>query len=150
MIYADVGEGVAFLIREESKRIRRFGQGPRVEIRASLMVEAGIALIPILISVGVDNCREVYETWLNVHQTGGGLRYLKSLAMQDQIHVLFYGDKGRERAIGVPNRMRDSFAQMVTLVRGMPPWSMMAFGAARETVYERHPTVQHLWGELQA
>lgn len=28
MIYADVGEGVAFLIREESKRIRRFGQGP--------------------------------------------------------------------------------------------------------------------------
>ncbi|PSN82317.1 hypothetical protein B9Q03_14365 [Candidatus Marsarchaeota G2 archaeon OSP_D] len=56
----------------------------------------------------------------------------------------------RERALAVPNSLRDTFREMLERVSSMKPWSMEGFDRARERVYARYPTVAALWDALQA
>ncbi len=146
----NVGQGweTAIFIREESTRIAQIGPGPRVEIRAALLDEGGVALIPLFVRLGASH-EKVYETWLNVHQTGGGMQFLKDLASQPRIAVILYGDCGRERAIQSPNLLRETFAQLMFEVVRLPPWTMAEFDAARGRVYARHPSPGALWQGLE-
>lgn len=145
----DVGEGMetALLLREESDRIRALGPSPRVEIRAALLVEGGVALIPILVRLG-SKAKDIFEAWLNVHQIGGGMQYLQDLATQKRILAILYGDKGRERAIESLNMLKSTFAHILAEVAGLPPWSMQDFDRARERVYRWYPTPKELWWGL--
>lgn len=53
MVYGRVNIGAgwetALYVREESKRIRALGPHPRMEWRVALLMESGIALVPILL-----------------------------------------------------------------------------------------------------
>jgi hypothetical protein len=155
MIYA-LGEGdgpeVALLIREEPARVRGFGPSPRVELRLGLYIEGNVALIPLMVGVGSGERQELYETWINAHQLGGGWPgVLRCLEAQGVIRLLFFGDGGsRERAVGVPNRLGPSVAQIREQVARLPEWSMGAFDTARERIYQRYPSVKALWGALGA
>lgn len=151
VIYArvDVGAGMetALFLREESERIQALGPGPRIEIRAALLIEDGVALIPILVRLG-PKAKDIFETWLNIHQTGGGMHYLQDLATQPRILVILYGDHGRERAIESINLLKSTFADILVRVAGLPPWTMREFDQARERVYRRYPTPKELWWGL--
>ncbi len=146
----DAGQGweTAIFIREESARIAELGAGPRVEIRTALLVEGDVALIPLFVRLGASH-EKVYETWLNAHQTGGGMQFLADLATQPRIAVILYGDRGRERAIQSPNLLRDSFAEILARVGPLPAWTMAEFDAARERLYTRYPSPGALWQGLE-
>lgn len=138
----------AFLIREESKRIKRFGPGPRVEIRTSLDIRNGVALIPLLVQIGRYDTVEVYETWVNASNPEG-VRCLDLLISRPQFLVIFFGDKGRERNISATNVSQQAFSAMKTTIQEMAPWSMAAFDLAREEMYQEHSSVQALWNALK-
>lgn len=151
-VYArlDAGQGMetAFLIREESRRISRLGPSPYMEFRAALLVEGEVALIPILVQLNRER-EAIYETWLNVYQTGGGMVFLQDLASQPRLLIVLYGDRGRERAITGPNVLRESFAEMMVHVSTLRPWSMADFDRARERIYRRYPSPKALWRGLK-
>ncbi len=152
MIYARIngkgGPETAFLVREESARIKGFGSGPRVEVRTALLSIDNIALIPVLAAIGSGSQQELYETWLNVHQTGGGMHYLEDLCRQDMLRFAFYGERGHRRAIGAVNALHSSFNDILREVRQMTAWDMTAFDRARETIYRRHSSARSLWDAL--
>jgi hypothetical protein len=142
---------VAFLIREESKRIRHLGNPVRVEVRAALMRENGVGLIPILIEVGSYR-RNVFETWLNFHAPNHDGRrndHLETLCKQDWIPILFYGGAGRERSIEITNsRLKPTWSAILAQVSNMNAWGMREFDLARDLFTRRCPTVRSLWNSL--
>jgi len=141
------GREVAFFVREESARIRRVGT---LQFSTALIVEGDVALIPVLMRTGPGE-EEVYESWFNYYAPGPGTDGLPLLAEQGRLPVVFVGDSGRrERALAVPNSLRDTFREMLERVSSMKPWSMEGFDRARERVYARYPTVAALWDALQA
>lgn len=154
----DVGDGweTAFLVREESREIRRLGDRPRLRFRAALMVESGVGLVPIIVRLGRSQQQEFldeyYEAWFNVHQgePGGGLVYLDDLIRQSRLSVILFCDRGRQRAIGAANLLGETFAEMKRQLAVLPAWSMQTFDAARERVYARLPTVEALWDHLES
>lgn len=145
------GWEVAFLIREESKRIHRLGSPVGIEVRAALIVRNGVGLIPIFVRVGQYPCN-VFETWLNFHAPrldGGKSEYLETLCKQDWIPILFYSESGRERSIQIGNsRHKQTWSMLLDLVSQMSPWGMSEFDLARDLLYRRYPTVGSLWNSL--
>lgn len=144
---------VAWLLREDSARIRALGPGPDVECRAGALPQRfhgqEILLIPILVRVGPGVQENLWETWLNVYQDEGGIVYLHDLARQDRLTLHVYGDRGtRERSLVVSNQLRTFAEQALVEAERYPPWSMHAYDRARAQCYRRYPTVLALWEAL--
>ncbi len=137
---------VAFLIREESRRIRSLSG--IVEVRASLILQERVGLVPILLQVA-EGQEGIFETWLNYFAKdalGRKDTHLETLAMQGEIRILFYGRSGRERSIMISNeRLKPTWNAILDKVSRMPEWGMLDFDAAREKVYAGCPTVLDLW-----
>jgi hypothetical protein len=145
----NVGSGweVAFLIREESERIRQFSRV--IEIRSALLIADGVGLIPIMLCPGADDYY-VYETWLNFHAPTTCCEkndHLELLAAQKRLLLFFYGETGKERTIQIANHS-ENFVLMLERVRRLAPWSMHAFDEARSSIYKEYPTVRSLWAAL--
>lgn len=151
MIYApaDLGQGweFAFLIREESRIIRRFGPNPRFEIRSGLLVEERIALIPILVQVSRYDCVQLYETWLNPG-CDLGRKALDLLVGDKRFLVQFYGDRGRERDLVVPNPEQNDFGDFRKLITTLPPWESGEFDRVRVGILKEYPDVP-FWRALK-
>jgi len=136
---------VALLIRERSGIIADLGRAPRIEIRASLIREADVYLIPLLTCIE----GELYETWINYHAEGGR-QAVECLAIQDHLTIHLYDDdRHRARSLAIPHHLTEFWREAARLLAPSPPWSMAAFDAARERVYRRYPTVQALWDALR-
>jgi len=132
------------LIREESARIRRLGRNPVVEVRAGLFREGSVWLLAILLKAA----GELYETWFNYCQPDGGEECLMDWTRQKTLAIIFYGDRGRERAISIRNPLADIARQALPVLRQAEPWGMAEFDAVRERLYARYPTVRALWDAL--
>jgi hypothetical protein len=150
------GLEVAFLIREESKRIRHLGHSVIVEVRAALMERNGVGLIPILIGINptVRSYRyNVFETWLNFHAPrldGSKDDCLETLCKQDRIPILFYSGSGMERSVQISNsRLKPTWSNMLAQVSHMNAWGMRDFDLARDLLRIQHPTVRSLWNSLK-
>lgn len=142
---------VAWLVREETVRIKKLGDNPEVEFRAGLIYQDGIALIPVLVRVGAGTKENIYETWINVHQPEDGLRYLRDLSTQDRIVIHLYGDGCKlERSLKVSNQLQQFMQEVLDLVKDTPPWSMLEFDEARERLYGAYPDVKSLWDYMGA
>ncbi len=139
-------ELVAFLIRETSAAIAQLGPSPVLEMRAGVMVEGRVVLIAVMVQVR----SELYETWLNVYQRGAdGFSYLRTLAGQDQVAFVFYGDKQRsERKLVIRNRLNVFAQDALATLESATPWSMQEFDKARDALYKRYPTPETLWQAL--
>lgn len=138
-------EETVFLIREQSGIIAELGRAPTIHVRAGLIVESGVLLLPVLIKVS----GELYETWMNYHAEVCPPA-LACLAIQEQIGLHFFDDRGvRARAIAVPNQLQAFWRDTLRTLAQAPPWSMAAFDAARERVYATYPTVRDLWHALR-
>jgi len=140
---------IAWLIREETKRISELGSNPAIEFRAGLCGRDGVMLIPVLVRVGPETQENIYETWINAYQNGDGLKYLMDLSLQDRIVVHFHGDNCRlERSLVVSNQLREFITKVIGLVKEAAPWSMSAFDSAREKLYMKYPDVLSLYDAL--
>lgn len=144
---------VAWLLREESARIRALGPGPDVEFRAGAIGERfhrqDILLIPIVVRVGPEVQENLWESWLNIYQTDGGIVYLHDLASQDRLTLHFYGDRGeRERSLVVSNQLRSFAEHCLGEAERYAPWPMLAFDRAKAQLERRHPSVMALWQAL--
>lgn len=141
---------VAWLIREETERIKKLGDNPEVEFRAGLIYQDEVALIPVLVRIGPETRESIYETWINVHQPEDGFRYLRDLSAQDRIVLHLYGDGCRlERTLKVSNQLQGFILETLNRIKNVPPWPMLAFDAAREKLYKRFPDVLLLWKALK-
>lgn len=139
---------VAWLIREETKRIKQLGDNPEIEFRAGVIYQNNIALIPVLVRIGPGTHENIYETWINIHQPEDGFRYVRDLSTQDRIVIHLYGDRCKlERSLKVSNQL-EIFSQNIAFLHGTAPWSMSAFDTAREKIYEKYPDVVSLWNSL--
>lgn len=145
---ADTATGwqTGLFIREDRQHIAALGKSPTVAVRSGMFTEDGVALVAVLVQVG----GEVYETWLNYHQTGGGQQYFQDLAKQDRLPIIFYGSRRRERSIIIRNPLKDLMASALEVLADAKPWSMSQFDQARERIYAQHPSVHALWRALGA
>lgn len=141
------GEGAwqtGLFVREDRAHIRRLGRNPLFELHAGTFQEGDVYLIALLIRAGgVEG--ELYETWINYHQTGGGEQYLEDLAQQEELAIFFYDNVRRRRSIHINNPWREFAQESLAILRKTEPWSMEAFNAAREQLYQDYPTVANLW-----
>lgn len=139
---------VAWLLREEAKRVKQLGKEPPVEWRSGLIVQDGVLLIPVLLRVGKVQAENIWETWLNHHQAGAPSP-LPLLAEQERISIHFH-DRGikAERSIQTFSSLQSFFRAALAQMDALPPWSMRQFDAAREVVYRQHPDVMSLWRSL--
>lgn len=136
---------LALLIRERSGIIADLGRAPQIEIRASLVREGDVYLIPLLTSIE----GELYETWINYHAEGGR-QAVECLAIQERLTIHLYDDDGhRARSLAIPHRRTEFWRGAARLPGASAPWSMAAFDATRETAYRRYPAVQALWDALR-
>lgn len=133
-------------IREDRQHIVALGKSPTVTVRSGMFTEDGVALVAVLVKIG----GEVYEAWLNYHQTGGGKIYFDDLSKQERLPIIFYGQRRRERAITIRNPLKDIMAAALEVIATMTPWSMSQFDQARERIYAQHPSVHALWRALGA
>ena len=141
---------VAWLIREETKRINQLGKNPEVEFRAGIYEYDGVMLIPVLVRIGPETRESVYETWINIYQDGDGFKYLNDLFLQDRIVVHLYGnDCTLERSLVVSNQLQGFITAIIGLIEEIPPWPMSAFDAARKKLYNRYPDVLSLWNTFK-
>ena len=145
---------ISWLLREESSRIRALPERVEVEIRAGLLREplsgGAVLLVPIVVRIGPAREENLFESWMNLRQPSVP-DPLDDLRRQDRIVIQFYGDTmRRERTIAVSNSLK-AFAQTAAgELRRAPMWTMEAFDAAREQVYQPLPTVMALWRHLAA
>jgi len=140
---------VAWLVREETKRIQALGKSPAVSFRAGLWPFDNVMLIPVLVQVGPETPETIYESWINVHATGQQ-NPLEDLAMQPRIVVHLYGDACQlVRSLTVSNQLQMFAREALLKLRDGQPWSMQAFDAAREEIYAKHATVWDLWQALE-
>lgn len=135
---------IMFLIREEPRIVKAFGENPRVELRAGLFQEADVFLVAVLLRIG----GEYYETWWNIYQTGddGPLHFLQ-MSTQKRIPILFFTPE-MTRSIAVRNSLAPFFQDASEQIAGARVWTMQEFDAARERIYARFPTVTKLWNHL--
>lgn len=136
-----------FLVREEPKYVKAFGQHPIVAMRSGLMQEGKVALVATLFRIGAGKDAQFYETWWNWHGPENRESFY-DIASQERIGIFFF-TPGRERAIQVSNAFRDLFMRAITSISAMPAWSMSDFNQARDGIYARYPGVQVLWNNLQ-
>ncbi len=149
MVYAraqDNGQWrTALVIREDRRHIRALGASPRVEVRAALTEQDAVKLVAIMVKVG----SELYECWFNYWQTGGGEDYAADWQSQDTLPILFYSDRGRERAIAVQmGTFGDFWRRIGPDLAASQPWPMRAFDEARAALYAEYPTPAALWRRL--
>lgn len=145
------GPEIIFLVREESARIAAH-VGPLIEIRSAVLLEEGVALVPVLLRVGEEKAENIFETWLNFCSPDLGLRAFKALAKQPRVLVAMYGDSLRqERSIECVNSWGGFFETAAKqILRLGSTWSMGEFDAAREKIYTAYPTVWDIWCAMQA
>ncbi|MCI0350607.1 MAG: hypothetical protein L0Z53_14380 [Acidobacteriales bacterium] len=140
---------IAWLLREESRRIRHLGKEPPVEWRSGLIYQDGVLLIPVLLRIGKVAAKNIWETWTNHHQRGAESP-LPLLAEQERITIHFHDrDLKPDRSIQTFNSLHGFFRMALEQLRGVPAWSMSEFDAAREQVYRQHPDVMELWRALR-
>jgi hypothetical protein len=132
------------LIREEPARVAAFGRDPLVAMRCGAFEQDGVLLVVVLVKIG----RELYETWFNYHQTGGGEQFFRDLMVQATINISFF-TPDEAKMVAIRNRTGDFFGQALIHVTQLPAWSMHDFDAARAKVYARYPTVAKLWREVK-
>lgn len=156
MIYARVSIDTAgawetaFLIREEQKYVRAFGQHPAVEMRAGLMYEDAhpgrrVALVPVMLRIGAGKDAQLYECWFNYF--GGNTDSFLDLAAQSHFAIAFFTPE-RSKGVRVKNGMQELFTRALAALAPAPAWSMGDFDAAREKIYRAYPAPYDLWRAL--
>jgi hypothetical protein len=135
---------MVFLIREQSGIIAELGRTPAVHVRAGLIVDGGVLVLPVLIEVS----GELYETWMNYHAEVCPPA-LACLALQEHIRLHFFDDLGaRARVIGLPNHLQAFWRDALRTLAQSQPWPLAAFDAARGRLYAMYPSVPALWHAL--
>jgi hypothetical protein len=143
-------EEIAWLIREGSARLAELGPSPEIELRAGILEEGPIVLVPVLVRVGSSAEESVYETWINHYAEEGGV--LETLADQGRLAVHLYGD-GCEYVgtLVVRNQLQWFCRQALSRIAAAAhPWTMPQFDRARDKVYRRYPCVWDFWRALAA
>ena len=137
-------EETAFLIREQSGIIADLGRAPAVHIRAGLVTQSNVLLLPVCLRVS----GELYEMWINYHAEGTRPA-LEALAIQEQLGLHFFDDAGQvARSLVVPNQIQAFWRDAIRRCARLPPWSMRAFDAAKASLYAAYPRPQALWQAL--
>jgi hypothetical protein len=115
-------------------------------VRAGLLQDRDVYLIAVMLRTPDG---ELYETWFNYWQTGGGREYLEDWSRQKSLALLFYGDRGtRERQILIVNPLADLAGQALPVLEATTPWSMANFDAAKARICEAYPDLAALWEAL--
>jgi hypothetical protein len=139
---------IAWLLREEAKRVKQLGKELPLEWRSGLIVQDNVLLIPVLLRVGKVSEENIWETWINHHQRGVESP-LPLLAAQERISIHFYDRAIKpERSLQTFNSLKGFFGAALQQMEAVPVWRMAEFDQAREMVYRQHPDVMHLWRSL--
>ena len=137
-------EGMIWL-REEAHRIPKWGVS-RVEVRTGLLLADGVSLIPVLLRTGSRD-DELWEMWINACALGSDA-LLAALATQQRVLVHWTTETGIARTTALTWHPQAVIATMRTHLAQQPAWSMAAFEAARNTLYQQYPTIPDLWKAL--
>ena len=141
---------VSFLVREDSSRIQAMGS-PLIEIRAAIIYQDAVGLVPVLVRIGEERQENIFETWWNYCASdGSGPGLFRTMASQPRVALCFFGDsRAQERAIEVVNSWGEFFRRAGDILSAMPAWPMAAFDQAREKVYGKYPSVMALWRAVE-
>lgn len=142
----------AFLIREEIKYVKAFGQNPAVEMRAGLLYEDAhparrVALVPVMLRIGAGKAAQLYECWFNFHADENRAAFA-DLATQSDFAIAFFTPE-RAKYVRVRNGMQTLFARALADARAAPAWSMRDFDTARDKIYKAYPAPYDLWRALE-
>ena len=147
-VYARAGQKsdsmeTCILIREDDSQIKRIRKNPIIELRSGLW-ESHVCVVALMVKLaGLP-----YETWWNYHQEGGGEKYFEDMTRQLTLPILVYDEQSKRRSVMVRNSLSSIFRSYADKLRLKPPWSMKAFDAARDRIYDEHATVIDLWNAL--
>ena len=110
-----------------------------VSLRAGLIVENDVLLLPILAMVD----HRLYEAWLDFHRSSTRLCFA-DLMHQESINLSIYNENAWHR-FQTPNELRDLAEYAMLKTCHMPAWSAATFHKARKAIYRRYPTSEAIW-----
>ena len=133
------------LIRETRQWIKRLGSNPVVWVRANLIRQNSVLLIPLVVKTGSD----YYEMWFNGCEPYGQ-DALNLLAVQDRLTVHFFADRSEPvRSVGLSNSLAEFSERCLDAIIGMRSWTMAEFDLARDKLYQDFPSPAALWEALE-
>jgi hypothetical protein len=135
-----------FYVREDSNTIKTSLRNPQIRIRAGLIEQDNISLIPVMFWLG-KHPNQLFETWWNYHATADfGKKCMETMAEQTNIAFHLYGDKGLlDKSILLPrNPLQEFFKQSLEKLKNTPEWSMDEFDNARDKIYQEYQPMD-LW-----
>ena len=138
-----------FYIKEETHYLKQLGKNPILTIQTGIFEKPNIAIVCFLMRPN-GNMDMLYESWFNFHATEGlGKATFADMAGQDNIIFWFVDEKGNDyRKIEIKNSLKETFADYITKIALINPWTMQEFDQARDSLYKDYPRPENLWNKL--
>ena len=135
---------LVFLIRDDPAQLATIPEDPPILVQVTLFNVDDVLLVPLVVNLGDNWYGTGFIAWAGENQ---GLEALELLARDD--HLLFYLYDGTSlepiRVIQFDNSLTDGAADILRAFENTPNWSMEAFDAAQEKLFERFPNPQAIF-----
>jgi hypothetical protein len=152
-IWQTDGQQLSCNLRADSVWIRKLGLGPEVQCSSMLneisVQNSRIILYLTFFRISKAKAPETscfFFSYLNDAQHDKGLAYAQQLAQQNQLVLNLYGDEGtRERALPIPNVIRNFAKGAPRYLEPCQPWTQDAFTQACADLESLYTTPRALW-----
>ena len=138
-----------FLLKEDPSRLGMIPENTfHVEIRGSLIIRDGVALMPLMLQFD-NNPDLLYRGWFNYFQSITAKECFTYLADQEKLYLLiFTGALEPARKISMNNNLQLWFKAHYSQLSKMLPWSRQDYGRAKFKIENKYPTSNSLWDVL--
>ena len=139
----------SFILKEDQSRLWMIPENAfHVEIRSSLIMHDGVALMPLMLQFD-SNPELLYLGWFDYYQSVIAKEYFAYLAGQDKLYLLvFSGEREPARMISMNNNLQIWFKAHQSQLSNTLPWSPPDYGRAKLKIEGKYPTLASLWKVL--
>jgi len=143
------GSKTIFLLKEERSRLIMIPENAlHVQIRSSLIMHDGVALMPLMLQFDL-NPELLYLGWFNYYQSVIAEEYFAYLAGQDKLYLsVFSGEREPARMISMNNNLQIWFKAHQSQLSNTLPWSPPDYGRAKLKIEGKYLTLASLWKVL--
>ena len=138
-----------FLLKEDPSRLGMIPENAfRVEIRSSLIMRDGVALMPLMLQFD-NNPDLLYRGWFNYYHSPTAKECFRCLAGQDKLYLLvFTGEPEPARQISMNNNLQLWFKTLLPQLNNILPWSPVDYERVKFKIEGKYPTSISLWQVL--
>ena len=138
-----------FLIKEDPSRLGMIPENTiHVEIRGSLIMRDGVALMPLMLQLD-HNPDLLYRGWFNYYQSPKVKECFKHLANQDKLYLLVFGGEPEPaRMVSLNNNLQLWFKAHFFQISNTPPWNRQDYERAKFKIVNKYQTGKSLWDVL--